>query len=331
MTEACFFERVEDNKVRCLLCPHQCAIAEDRTGICRVRRNRAGILYAETYGRCASFALDPIEKKPLYHFYPGSHILSIGTRGCNLKCRFCQNYLLAHGEPQTDYVTPQDLVAMVKEKVAESIGIAYTYNEPLIWFEYLLETATYAKKQGLKNVIVSNGFINEKPLEELLPVIDAFNIDLKAFTEDFYQRLTGGELEPVKNTIVKAAKSGCHVEVTMLLVTGENDSREEVAALACWLAEEVGKDTPLHLSRYFPNYKMTAPPTPLETMEQAHETARQELHYVYLGNVPELTKSDTFCPHCGSLVISRRWGSVRIENLRGNRCQVCGAVLNIIR
>jgi len=328
--EAAYYEHIENNKVRCLLCPHRCVIGPGKVGICRVRRNREGRLVAETYGQCASFAIDPIEKKPLYHFYPGSAIFSVGSRGCNLRCRFCQNYSLAHGQPNTRYISPADLTEIVLARAPESIGIAFTYNEPLVSFEYLLAASAEARKSNLKTVVVSNGFMNKEPFLELLPLVDAFNIDLKGFSEDYYRRLTGGRVEDVKRNIALAKEHGCHVEVTTLLVTGENDSPEEIGELARWLAAEAGKNTPLHLSRYFPAFKMDLPPTPLEAMEKAYDMAREELHHVYLGNAPELGKSDTYCPQCGVLAISRRWGRVTIEHLQGTQCGRCGYNLAII-
>ena len=330
MKEAKYYIKGQNNKVNCLLCPHQCIIQSGQIGRCGVRRNLNGTLDAQTYGQCASLALDPIEKKPLYHFYPGSLILSVGTKGCNFSCSFCQNYELAHGTPKTNYLKPDQLVLLVQEKAPESIGLAFTYNEPLVWYEYVLDTAKLAGAQGLKNVLVTNGFIQEEPLKELLPYVDAFNIDLKGFTAEYYKKLVGGNLEAVKDTIVRAKDAGCHVEVTTLLVTGQNDSEQEVKQLASWLAAAAGRDIPLHLSRYFPRYKMADPPTPLETMKTAYEAAKDELRYVYLGNAPELNKSNTFCPFCDAEIVNRDWGKVEIVNLDGNKCTICGHELEIV-
>ncbi|WP_366924842.1 AmmeMemoRadiSam system radical SAM enzyme [Metallumcola ferriviriculae] len=328
--EAAYYQPIENEQVRCLLCPHRCVISSGKTGICGVRRNRAGRLLAETYGHCASFAVDPMEKKPLYHFHPGMLIFSVGSRGCNLSCRFCQNHSLAHGQPDTHYLSPRDLVASVLSRAPESIGIAFTYNEPLVSFEFLLEASAEAAQNNLKTVVVSNGYINNEPLQKLLPLVNAFNIDLKGYSQEYYQKFTGGKLEQVKRNIISAKNTGCHVEVTTLLIPGENDDPQEIERMAAWLAAEAGRDVPLHLSRYFPAHKLDSPPTPLKTMEQAYHAALKQLDFVYLGNAPELDKSSTSCPRCNTLIISRSWGKVTIENLNEDSCAVCGKELSIV-
>jgi pyruvate formate lyase activating enzyme len=292
MREALYWqEGITKNSVNCLLCPQMCVIAQDKKGFCRVRQNLEGRLYTLNYGKCSSYGMDPIEKKPLYHFYPGSYIFSVGTFGCNMGCGFCQNWRIAHGEPDTIDISPEKLVEIASGDFQgrRSIGIAYTYSEPFMWYEFIRDTAPLARQAGLKNVLVTNGFINPEPLSELLPFIDAMNIDVKGFSEKYYKNTCAGKLEPVLRTVEKA-NSHCHVEVTTLLVTGLNDSEEEISALADWLAG-VNKDIPLHLSRYFPNYKMELPPTPLATMERAREIAQQKLKYVYLGNVPGIIRT----------------------------------------
>jgi pyruvate formate lyase activating enzyme len=292
MREALYWqEGTTKNSVNCLLCPQMCVIAQDKKGFCRVRQNLEGRLYTLNYGKCSSYGMDPIEKKPLYHFYPGSYIFSVGTFGCNMGCGFCQNWRIAHGEPDTIDISPEKLVEIASGdfQSRRSIGIAYTYSEPFMWYEFIRDTAPLARQAGLKNVLVTNGFINPEPLSELLPFIDAMNIDVKGFNEKYYNHTCAGNLEPVLRTVEKA-NSNCHVEVTTLLVTGLNDSEEEISALADWLAG-VNKDIPLHLSRYFPNYKMELPPTPLATMERAREIAQQKLKYVYLGNVPGIIRT----------------------------------------
>ncbi len=285
MKRALFFEKMENDRVHCYLCPHNCVIKPGSTGVCRVRKNTGGDLYSLNYARIASLSMDPIEKKPLSRFHPGSMILSAGTFGCNLKCSFCQNWSIAHKDADTVEMPPEQLVNKALEyKKAGNIGIAYTYNEPSIWYEYVYDCAAMANKRGLLNVLVTNGFIGEKPLMELLPYIDAMNIDVKAFTADFYKEICKAALENVKKTVELAAPH-CHVEVTTLVIPGLNDSVEEIAELSAWLAS-ISTAIPLHLSRFFPNYRMPdRPPTPLQTLERARRKASEYLEYVYLGNV----------------------------------------------
>jgi len=286
--EAMFYEKKEDGTVHCFLCPHHCRIPPDGRGICGVRKNSKGILYSLNYGEITSIGVDPIEKKPLHRFHPGTSILSVGSAGCNLKCPFCQNHSIAQVKPEelhTHHATSEEIVekaASLKQK--GNIGIAYTYNEPSIWYEFVYDTAKRAKEKGLLNVLVTNGFISPEPLKMLLPYIDAMNIDLKAFNERFYRELAKGRLEDVKETIRRSAES-CHVEVTTLIIPGWNDSAEEMEEESKWLAS-LSPDLPLHLSRFFPRYLMTdLPPTPVETLIELKRVADQHLRYVYLGNV----------------------------------------------
>ena len=273
----------EETSVRCLLCPHACVIAEGCAGRCRVRRNENGKLVSRNYGEVTSMALDPVEKKPLQHFFPGKKVLSVGTWGCNFHCRFCQNWEIAHGEPQTVFVAADELAQLATRQGSECIGVAYTYSEPTVWFEYVLEAAHAVKTMGLKNVLVTNGFINEKPLAELLKVTDAMNIDLKSFRPGFYKDVCSGGLDTVKKTVETAVRF-CHVEVTTLLIPGLNDSDEEIEALVNWLGS-ISREIPLHFTRYFPCYQMTLPPTPRETLLRARELALPVLNHVHLGNI----------------------------------------------
>lgn len=272
-------------KVICELCPHHCALEEGKTGLCRARKNVQGTIISESYGKVTSLALDPIEKKPLSRFCSGSMILSVGSFGCNLRCSFCQNSDIATADSsiQTQYIAPQTLVDKALELVPRgNIGIAYTYNEPLVGYEYVLDCAKLARENDLKNVVVTNGMICEDPLLELLPYIDAMNIDLKAFTENFYKTV-GGDLETVKNTIRLAAKV-CHVEVTTLVIPGENDTVEEMDALSSWLAS-IDPSIALHISRFFPHWKMNdRGATPVKTVYTLAGVARKHLQYVYEGN-----------------------------------------------
>lgn len=264
-----------------------------------------------------------MEKKPLYHFYPGSSIFSIGTWGCNLACSFCQNWSIAQETPPTVELSPAKAVSSAVGAGGRCIGIAYTYSEPAVWYEYVRDTATLAKEQGLKNVLVTNGFINPEPLKELLGVVDALNIDVKAFSDKFYREVCGGKLKPVKKTVELAA-SVAHVEITCLVIPGVNDSTEEIGALAQWL-RAINPDIPLHLSRYFPNYKLALPPTPVATLENAYNIARQYLNYVYLGNLGGGHGSNTYCPTCGNLVIDRQYGHCFLT--QDKKCSQCGSSL----
>ena len=283
MKEAQFYEKLEENKVRCSLCPQSCIISPGKTGFCRVRKNIQGILYSLIYAETSSIALDPIEKKPLYHYHSGEFILSVGTKGCNLACQFCQNWNISQAPVvQTQTVTSDYLVKEAKR--LNSFGIAYTYNEPFIWYEFVLDTAQLAKSEGLKNVLVTNGFINQKPLEEILPFIDAMNIDLKSIDDLFYKKYCFGKLAPVLETI-KTSHKKCHIELTNLVIPTLNDKDENFINLVNWIYDNLGDSLPLHFSRYFPCYKMDFAPTPIETLKQAHSIAKEKLKYVYLGNV----------------------------------------------
>jgi len=286
--EALFYEKLDGNKVHCFLCPHHCRIPPDGRGICGVRKNTGGTLYSLNYGEISSIGVDPIEKKPLHRFHPGTLILSIGSAGCNLRCPFCQNHGIARVKPEeihTYQADSDEIVAKAESLRSQgNIGIAYTYNEPSIWYEFVYETAEKAKKKDLLNVLVTNGYIEKEPLERILPYIDAMNIDLKAYNEKFYRDLVKGGLEEVKETISRSVRR-CHVEVTTLIIPGLNDSREEMEEMCRWLAS-LSPELPLHLSRYFPKYEMTdRPPTPLGTLLELKRIAERHLKYVYLGNV----------------------------------------------
>jgi len=320
--EAAYYEKLDGGRVHCHLCPHNCVIADGRTGFCRARANHAGTLYSEIYEQVTSVAMDPIEKKPLYHFHPGSSILSLGTRGCNFACQFCQNWGISQADHPTSTLSSKAAVqAALRE---ESIGIAYTYNEPLIWFEYVLETAKLAREAGLVNVLVSNGYASPEPFEELLPYVDAINMDIKAIQPEFYKSLCKGTLEPVLAN-ARAASRRTHLEVTNLVIPGHNDTEAELEELSRWIAAELGPQIPTHFSAYFPRYKLKAPPTPVETLERAYAIAAKHLRYVYLGNCHSSLGSDTRCHCCGGLLVARRGYSVRLVGLKGALCASCGA------
>lgn len=270
----------EDGSVTCTLCPHFCHLKESELGKCRTRYNISGKLIVNNYGKVVSYAYDPIEKKPLNRFYPGRTIFSIGTSGCNFDCDFCQNHDLVHFEGSSPVISDETILEMAQEQ--DSIGIAFTYNEPTVWYEYVYDLARKSHALGLKNVLVTNGFINPAPLDKLLPYIDAMNIDLKAFSESFYDALCKGHLKPVLKTIELAAKC-THVEITTLLIDGLNTGDEELHAL-CGAIAAIDPEIPIHLSRYFPAYRMNIPKTRLETMVRAKRIAEKHLKYVYIGN-----------------------------------------------
>lgn len=325
MKEALYYEKSQHTRVKCNLCPHNCLIKENSVGRCDVRKNHKGKLFSLNYGRISSWGMDPIEKKPLYHFYPGSYIFSIGSIGCNFECRFCQNWQIAQcNDVKTMKTTAETIVEEAKTRDG-NVGIAFTYSEPMVWYEFVLETAKLAKTKGLKTAVITNGFINQEPLKELLSFIDAMNIDVKAYTQDFYKTYTKGRLTPVLKT-VETAVDNCHIEVTNLIIPGLNDSEQEAEAFSSWLAS-INPDIPLHITRYFPNYKMNIQPTPLATLEKLRETALKKLNYVYIGNV--LGGSTTYCPECGKPLIKRN-GYIWNGGLKNNKCKACGKEINII-
>jgi pyruvate formate lyase activating enzyme len=316
----------EGNSVRCELCPHRCLIAAGKQGICRVRDNRGGTLYAATYGKVTAVNLDPIEKKPLFHFHPGREILSIGSVGCNFRCLFCQNYPLVLGQAPLSSAGIPELVRAARE--AGAVGISYTYNEPMIWFEFVTDCAREFRKAGMVNMLVTNGYVNPEPLSGLLPLVDAMNIDLKSMSPEFYRRMCGGSLDPVLETIRAAARS-THVEITNLLVTGENDSDEAIRKVVDFVAG-TDREIPLHFSRYFPQHRFTAPPTPMDRIEAAYRIGREKLPYVYVGNCDLAGAGDTRCPGCGATVVRRLGYRTFVEGLSGNRCASCTAKLRFV-
>ncbi len=328
LKEARYWEQGEDGQVHCLLCPHGCRIAEGRTGFCRVRQNVGGVLRTLNYERVSAANWDPIEKKPLFHFHPGSPILSLGTVGCNLACAFCQNWSISQGNAGTRRMTALEAL-QAAQREPDNLGISYTYNEPFIWYEFVLETARLAKDAGLKNVLVTNGYINEEPLRELLPYIDAMNIDIKAMNDNFYRELCRGTSQPPRRTAEIAREAGCLVELTNLVIPNWNDRDEDIRALVDWVAA-LGPDVPLHFSRYHPDHKLTEPPTPVETLIRARRIAMEKLHYVYIGNVWAGDGENTLCPSCGELVIERRGFTVMRLSVKDGRCQFCGGDVAVV-
>ena len=280
MHEAMYAEKMENGLAQCRLCPHHCVRKEGKPGLCGARMNHGGRFVSLSYGRVTSMGMDPVEKKPLRRFMPGTLTLSAGSFGCNLACPYCQNHAIAHGQPDSQYVPPQEMARLAQKQDVPSLS--FTYNEPLVGYEWVYDAARCAREDGIKVILVTNGYVEGEPLAKLLPYVDAMNIDLKAFRDEAYRTVCGGSLAPVRRTIVEAAKA-CHVEVTCLLVTGMH-TEEEMAAMFDWLAG-IDPDMPLHLSRYFPRHQYQEPPTDIAWMERMGKLAREKLSYVYLGNV----------------------------------------------
>lgn len=324
MKEALHYAKIEDQKVRCLLCPHECVISSGNTGICGVRENREGTLYSLVYARPCAVHTDPIEKKPLYHFLPGSRSLSIGTTGCNMQCKHCQNWSLSRAKPgEVDSTMLGPGEAVKYARISDCTSISYTYNEPGINYEYVHDTAMLARSNKLKNVMVTNGYMSKAPLMELYKHIDAANIDLKGFSEDFYRKICGASLEPVLESIKAVKELGVWIEITNLVIPGYNDDPGDIRKLCRWVAENAGAGTPLHFTAFFPTYKLKdAPHTPQSTLIRAGDIAREEgLNFIYTGNI----RADNFteCPICGAILISRGVTGVIQNNIINGKCS-CG-------
>ncbi len=331
--EARFYSE-EGGKVRCTLCPHSCLIPEGRTGRCGVRLAQSGRLYSLIYGLASSVHPDPIEKKPLYHFLPGSTALSFGSVGCNLMCLHCQNHSISRADPRTtslERILAEDVPHLAAKCAASSVS--WTYNEPTIWHEFTVEASQRAHEAGLKTSYVTNGFIQEAPLKELQGVIDAMNIDVKSFSERFYHNICGGSLAPVLDTCRQAVRMGIHVELTYLVIPDHNDSESELSEFASWVASDLGREIPVHFSAFHPDYKLLGTPrTPMATLETAHRVARREgLEFVYLGNVRSGEWDDTHCPECGALLIERDGFATRRILLNGSSCPVCSREIPVKR
>jgi pyruvate formate lyase activating enzyme len=331
--EALLYEKLEAGKVRCRLCRHGCVVADGKRGRCGVRENRQGALHSLVYGRLVARHIDPIEKKPLFHFLPGSLSYSIATVGCNFSCRFCQNADIAQwpadrgGAIPGESCTPEEVVVAAGRAGCRSIS--YTYTEPTVFFEFALETSRLARAAGMRNVFVTNGYLSREALETISPFLDAANVDLKAFSEKYYQRLCGARLEGVLAGLRDMKKLGVFVEVTTLIVPGLNDGAGELKRLAAFLVEDLGAETPWHVSRFHPTYRLTdRPPTPVATLRAAREIGRAAgLKHVYTGNVPGEPGENTLCAGCGATVIARRGFTVVDSRLTQGRCGRCGEVV----
>jgi pyruvate formate lyase activating enzyme len=332
MKEADLYEKLPEGKVQCALCNHRCRIAGGQKGVCGVRENRDGVLYSLVYRRLISRNVDPIEKKPLFHFAPGSRSFSIAAVGCNFRCDFCQNYEISQMPRDRNRiwgedVGPEEIVALAK--AAGCRTIAYTYTEPTIYFEYALEIARFASAAGLKNIFVTNGFMTEEALHAFHPHLHGANVDLKAFRDEFYRKRCGGRLEGVLQSLRVMKALGIWVEITTLIIPGLNDSEEELRGMVAFIAG-LGKETPWHISRFHPMYKMLdRSPTSVETLAQARKIGLEGgLRYVYTGNVPGDEGEGTYCPSCGSLLIDRFGFQVRKYRIVENRCYNCGAAVD---
>ncbi|MGR3310122.1 MAG: AmmeMemoRadiSam system radical SAM enzyme [Candidatus Brocadiales bacterium] len=322
--------------VRCHICPIECLISPGKKGYCRVRLNEDGKLYNLIYANVTSVAVDPIEKKPLYHFYPGSKVFSLGTLGCNLRCIHCQNWQTAHEEADkegtgTKTISPADAVKMAKEYNCD--GIAWTYNEPTVWFEYTLECARLAKQNGLYTVYVTNGFISQDALETIAPYLDAYRIDVKGFTKEFYKKLTGiSGFQPILEAAVLARKKlNLHVEVVTNVIPTLNDDEKQLTELACWIRDALGVDTPWHVTRFHPYLELShLSPTPIQTLERARQIGiNHGLRFVYIGNVPGHPAENTYCYNCKELLIAREIYGITQNNIEDGRCKYCSAEIKV--
>jgi len=327
---ASYWESLDGNLVRCGLCPRRCVVPPGGRGYCEVRENRDGVYYTLTYGNPCAIHVDPIEKKPFYHFLPTTTAFSIATAGCNLDCKFCQNWHISQARPEelANYdLPPEELVEAAVRSGSPSI--AYTYSEPTIFYEYMLDCAKLAHARGLRNVYHSNGFIEPEPLRELCEYLDAANVDLKGFTEQYYSDMTDGSLAPVLRSLKILREEGVHLEITTLLIAGQNDDPETLSAMCRWIRDNLGASVPVHFSRFHPQHRLrNLPPTPLERLEVARNIALGEgLEYVYIGNVPGHEANNTYCPVCSAELIHRIGYSVEMRGLDGGRCSECGAAV----
>ncbi|MBN1422041.1 MAG: AmmeMemoRadiSam system radical SAM enzyme [Planctomycetes bacterium] len=328
--EARHYEKLDEKRVRCVLCPRQCEVADRERGYCGVRENRDGTYYTLVHGRACSLAIDPIEKKPLFHFLPGTAALSIATAGCNIQCKFCQNWDISQKRPEqvpARYLPPDLLARLAREREAPSI--AYTYSEPVIFYEYMYDCAAAGRKLGVRSVMISNGYIKKDPLRELTKVLHAVKIDLKAFTETFYKETCKGELAPVLETLKELKAAGIWFEIVVLIIPTLNDGKDEIRAMCAWVAKELGPHVPIHFTRFHPTYMLrTIESTPVETLEMARDAARAAgLAYAYIGNVVGHEGENTYCHACKKRVIRRYGFYIREIAIEDGKCAHCGAAI----
>jgi pyruvate formate lyase activating enzyme len=324
--EARFYDKLPDRMVRCKLCPRECVVAPGSRGYCRVRENRTGTYYSLVHSRIVSAHIDPIEKKPFFHFLPGHMAFSVATAGCNVNCKFCQNWEISQAKPEdlpAQYLPPKELASLAGENRCPVVS--FTYNEPTIFNEYVTDASEAARDAGLKSVVVTNGFIQKEPMKRVCQRADAIKIDLKAFSADYYRNVVNGQLQPILDTLVTIRKQGRWLEIVYLTVPTLNDRENEIRDMSRWIKAELGPDVPIHFTRFTPLYLLkNLPPTPVETLERAKAVADAEgLHYVYIGNVPGHPAENTYCPKCHHLVIERAGFTVKQMNLRKGNCQNC--------
>lgn len=326
IVEAQFYEKLPYKKTRCKLCPRECVIDDRERGYCGVRENRGGTYYTLVHSRVCAAHIDPIEKKPLFHFHPGAAAFSIATAGCNVNCKMCQNWDISQSRPEqvrSNYLPPKDLASLAQQYRCPVI--AYTYSEPVVFYEYMRDAAKAGHALGIKSVVVTGGFVQQDPLRRLCQSVDAIKVDLKGFSEKFYKEVVNGELKPVLDALVTTRKLGMWTEIVSLIIPTLNDSDAELRAQAQWVKTNLGADVPLHFSRFHPDYLLkNLPPTPLETLNRAKAIADAEgLHYVYLGNVPGHPAESTYCPKCRRVVVARVGFTVQETHLRKGKCEYC--------
>jgi pyruvate formate lyase activating enzyme len=336
MKEAMFYETMKDKKVRCHLCgwdsilPRGCIIEPDKTGICRARKNVDGKLYSLVYEKISSMTVHEIERKPLYHFAPGTKAYSICTQGCNWRCKYCQNWRLSQGDIYGESIRPEEIVKRAKESGSE--GLSYTFTEPIIFYELTYETSKIATKEGLYNTYVTNGFIRGEPIKKISPYLDAVVVNFKGSgNAEFMKKYVGvSSVEPVYHALLEFKRNNIHIEITDLLVPKVGDSTEDIKELTRWIRDNLSLETPLHFLRFYPNHKiLDLPMTPMETLNEAYSIAKDEgMKYVYLGNVDD-SRVNTYCPECNTLLIERRWMSMKNIKLKDSKCPECGASINI--
>ena len=328
--EASYYNKLENKEIECVLCPRKCVIGDRERGYCGVRENRDGTYYTLVYDRVCSRNVDPIEKKPLYHFLPTTLAYSLATAGCNMNCKYCQNWEISQVRPEqvrSIPLTPNECVSQARMSGAKSV--AYTYTEPVVFYEYMRDISNACRQNGVANVMISGGFIEQKPLVDLLPQLDAVKIDLKAFSDKFYKNVCRGRLEPVLESLKTVKKNGAWLEIVYLVVPTMNDDPSETEALCDWIRRELGPQVPVHFTRFHPTYLLkNLPPTPVSTLDRLHRTARDKgLQYVYVGNVPGHPAESTYCPKCSTRLIHRTGYNVRIEALKDGKCANCGTLI----
>jgi pyruvate formate lyase activating enzyme len=330
IVEAKFYEKLPYRKIKCKLCPRECVIDDRERGYCGVRENRGGTYYSLVHSRVCTAHADPIEKKPLFHFYPGTMAFSIATAGCNVNCKMCQNWEISQVRPEqvrNIYMPPLELAALAKQY--ECVSIAYTYSEPVVFYEYVRDAAAAGHERGVRSVVITGGYIQQDPLKEWCQAVDAIKVDLKAFSEKFYKEVVNGEIKPVLETLVTIRKQGTWSEIVYLVIPTLNDRDQEFQALARWVSSELGPDVPVHFTRFHPEYLLTnLPPTPLETLERAKSIADAEgLHYVYIGNVPGHPAESTYCPRCRRVIIKRTGFIIEQVHMKKGKCAYCQQVI----